>query len=339
MIEGSKSFAKQVMAAAGIPTAAARTCTTEGEAMAALARVRAAVRGEGRRAGRRQGRGGHQRPARRPWHTPGRAGTVVIEEYLDGPEVSLFALADGTTAVPLLPAQDFKRAGDGDAGPNTGGMGAYAPLPWAPPGPGRRGRWPPSSSRPSTSMRRRGTPYRGPAVRRAEPDHGGRAGGRVQRPVRRPGDPGGAGPAGHARWPALLAAAADGAWPAPAPLRWRARRGGDGGDRRRGLPRPHPANGDEITDIDEAERVPGAHVLHAGTADRRGGQLVSAGGRVLNVVGAGPDLAAARAAAYRAAGAIRMRGGWYRHDIAEAAAFDQAAPAVPGAGRGAPPGP
>ena len=60
-------------------------------------------------------------------------GTVVIEEYLDGPEVSLFAVTDGVAAVPLLPAQDFKRVGDGDPGPNTGGMGAYAPLPWAPP--------------------------------------------------------------------------------------------------------------------------------------------------------------------------------------------------------------
>jgi phosphoribosylamine--glycine ligase len=81
-----------------------------------------------------------------------------------------------------------------------------------------------------------------------------------------------------------------------------------------------PAKGDPIHGIDHAERVPGAHVLHAGTATDVAGRLVSAGGRVLNVVGTGPDLATARDVAYRAAGAIEMRGGWYRHDIAEAAA-------------------
>ena len=77
-------------------------------------------------------------------------GAVLIEEYLDGPEVSLFALSDGTTVVPLIPAQDAKRRDDGDGGPNTGGMGAYAPLPWAPDGPGRRRRWPRCCSRRST---------------------------------------------------------------------------------------------------------------------------------------------------------------------------------------------
>ena len=87
-------------------------------------------------------------------------GTVVIEEYLDGPEVSLFALADGATAVPLLAAQDFKRAQDGDLGPNTGGMGAYAPLPWAPPGLAEEVRH--TVLQPAVDeLRRRGTPYRG----------------------------------------------------------------------------------------------------------------------------------------------------------------------------------
>src|SRR5262249_59730953 len=90
----------------------------------------------------------------------GRAGTVVIEEFLDGPEVPLFALADGVTAVPLLPAQDFKRAGDGDSGPNTGGMGAYAPLGWAPPA--LAGEVLASVIQPAVDeMSRRGTPYRG----------------------------------------------------------------------------------------------------------------------------------------------------------------------------------
>src|SRR5262249_56261718 len=89
------------------------------------------------------------------------AGTVVIEEFLDGPEVSLFALTDGVTALPLLPAQDFKRAGDGDSGPNTGGMGAYAPLGWAPPGLAEEGLA--RVVQPAVDeMRRGGTPYRGP---------------------------------------------------------------------------------------------------------------------------------------------------------------------------------
>src|SRR5262249_25755053 len=131
-IEGSKSFAKQVMAEAGIPTATSFTCASEGEADRALAAFGPpyVVKDDALAAGKGvlvtedlEAARGHARAC----------GTVVIEESLDGPEVSLFAVSDGVTAVPLLPAQDFKRAGDGDQGPNTGGMGAYAPLPWAPP--------------------------------------------------------------------------------------------------------------------------------------------------------------------------------------------------------------
>ena len=136
-------------------------------------------------------------------------GTVVIEEFLDGPEVSLFAVTDGVTAVPLLPAQDFKRAGDGDQGPNTGGMGAYAPLPWAPPDLAEQTMA--EVIQPAVdAMRRRGTPYQRAALRRAGADLGRAAGGRVQRPVRRPGDAGGAGPAGQSPLAPLLAAAAAG---------------------------------------------------------------------------------------------------------------------------------
>jgi hypothetical protein len=87
-----------------------------------------------------------------------------------------------------------------------------------------------------------------------------------------------------------------------------------------------PVKGDPIDGIFDAERIQGAHVLHAGTATDVAGRLVSAGGRVLNVVGTGPDLATARDTAYRAAAAIRMRGGWYRHDIAEAAAHGLLSP-------------
>ena len=96
-------------------------------------------------------------------------GTVVIEEFLDGPEVSLFAVTDGVTAVPLLPAQDFKRAGDGDQGPNTGGMGAYAPLPWAAADlaeqiDGRRSSSPPSTRCAAAARRTSGLLYAGLAL-------------------------------------------------------------------------------------------------------------------------------------------------------------------------------
>ena len=115
---------------------------------------------------------------------------VVIEEYLDGPEVSLFALADGSTAVPLLPAQDFKRAYDGDEGPNTGGMGAYAPLPWAPEGLVDEVMDTVIQPAIDTHARATRTPYSGAAVRRPRPHQQGRARRGVQRALRRPGDPG-----------------------------------------------------------------------------------------------------------------------------------------------------
>src|SRR5499433_2108325 len=118
MLEGSKSFAKQVMLAAGIPTARARTCTSEGEAASALAEFGPpfVVKADGLAAGK--GVVVTDDRAAALAHACA-AGTVVIEEFLEGPEVSLFAVTDGITAVPLLPAQDFKRAGDGDTGPNT----------------------------------------------------------------------------------------------------------------------------------------------------------------------------------------------------------------------------
>ena len=131
-IEGSKAFAKQVMAEAGIPTAASFTCRNEAEAARALGAFGPpyVVKDDALAAGKGVLVTADLEAARAHARA---CGTVVIEEFLDGPEVSLFAVTDGVTAVPLLPAQDFKRARDGDQGPNTGGMGAYAPLPWATP--------------------------------------------------------------------------------------------------------------------------------------------------------------------------------------------------------------
>ena len=132
-LEGSKAYAKDVMAAAGVPTARAFVCESPEAASRALDELGApyVVKNDGLAAGKgvvvttdRAAALAHAAACRR----------VVVEEFLDGPEVSLFAVTDGTTVRPLVPAQDFKRVGDGDTGPNTGGMGAYSPLPWAPEG-------------------------------------------------------------------------------------------------------------------------------------------------------------------------------------------------------------
>ncbi len=321
MIEGSKSFAKQVMTAAGIPTAAAHTCTTEAEVAAALERFGPpyVVKADGLAGGKGVVVTGDLGAALAHARA---AGKVVVEEFLDGPEVSLFALADGACAVPLLPAQDFKRARDGDQGPNTGGMGAYAPLPWAPAG--LAGELMDAVITPAVSeMRRRGTPYRGLL-------YAGLAltsrGPRVVEFNARFGDPETQVVLDRLATPLSgpLAAAASGSLAGAGPLAWAPGAAVTVVVAAEGYPAA-PVTGAAIEGTDDAERVPGAYVLHAGTGTDRGGRLVSTGGRVLNVVGTGPDLHAARAAAYAAAERIQMRGGWFRRDIAAEAA--QAAPA------------
>ncbi|MFZ1287587.1 MAG: phosphoribosylamine--glycine ligase, partial [Candidatus Phosphoribacter sp.] len=135
-LEGSKSFAKEVMAAAGVPTALAHVCTTIAEVAAALDALGAphVVKDDGLAAGKgvvvTDDRSAALEHARDCLDKPG--GRLIVEEFLDGPEVSVFCICDGTAVRALAPAQDFKRVGDGDTGPNTGGMGAYSPLPWAP---------------------------------------------------------------------------------------------------------------------------------------------------------------------------------------------------------------
>ena len=316
MIEGSKSFAKQVMAAARIPTAAARTCATANEAEAALAEFGPpyVVKADGLAAGK--GVVVTSDLAAAVAHARS-TGKVLIEEFLDGPEVSLFALADGVTAVPLLPAQDFKRAQDGDRGPNTGGMGAYAPLPWAPPGLAEEIMG--SVIQPAIdAMRRRGTPYRGLL-------YAGlcltKEGPRVVEFNARFGDPETQVVLDRLASPlaGALAAAASGSLSGGGPLEWAPGAAVTVVIAAENYPGA-PVTGDHIDGIQAAERVPGAYVLHAGTATGRGGRLVTAGGRVLDVVGTGPDLAAARATAYAAAAQIQIRGGWFRGDIAAEAA-------------------
>jgi len=312
MIEGSKSFAKQVMLAAGIPTAAGFTCTSDAEAGAALDAFGPpyVVKADGLAAGKGVVVTADRAEARR--HAAD-CGTVVIEEFLDGPEVSVFALADGDSAMALLPAQDYKRAGDGDAGPNTGGMGAYAPLPWAPPG--LADEVIAVVVQPALDeLRRRGTPYSGLL-------YAGlcltSAGIRVVEFNARFGDPETQVILDRLVTPlgGLLDAAATGGLAGAGPPAWAPGAAVTVVIAAEGYP-GRPASGDQIDGLEDAERIPGAYILQAGTSATGAGPLTSSGGRVLDAVGTGRDLASARAAAYQAASLIRMRGGWYRSDIA-----------------------
>jgi phosphoribosylamine---glycine ligase len=315
-IEGSKAFAKDVMAAAGIPTAAARVCATPAGAEAALDAFGPpyVVKDDALAAGKgvvvtedRAAALAHAAACQR----------VVIEEYLDGPEVSLFAVADGRTAVPLLPAQDFKRAHDGDRGPNTGGMGAYAPLPWAPSGLAEQVLA--TVIQPALDeMTRRGAPYRGLLYAGLALTSNGV---KVIEFNARFGDPETQVVLDRLATPlaGLLNASAVGDLGAAPALAWHPGAAVTVVIAAGGYPKA-PAKGDVITIKDLAPGTQG-YLLHAGTAVH-GAELVTAGGRVLNAVGCGPDLACARAAAYAVAESAEFRGAWYRRDIAERASAD-----------------
>jgi phosphoribosylamine--glycine ligase len=313
-IEGSKAFAKEIMASAGIPTAAARVATTQAEAAAALEAFGApyVVKDDALAAGK--GVVVTEDYSLALAHA-GSCGRVVIEEYLDGPEVSVFAVADGRTAVPLLAAQDFKRARDGDRGPNTGGMGAYVPLPWVPPG--LVAEVMDTVVHPAIAeLARRGAPYRGVL-------YAGLAltskGVKVVEFNARFGDPETQVVLDRLATPlaGLLHASAVGDLGSAPALSWRPGAAVTVVLAAAGYPEA-PAKGDVITMRDVPAGVPG-YLLQAGTA-RAGADLVTAGGRVLSAVGSGPDLASARAAAYAVAECAQFRGCWYRRDIAEQAA-------------------
>ena len=310
-LEGSKAFAKDVMAAAGVPTAAARVCTTPGETAAALEEFGApyVVKDDGLAAGKGVVVTDDREAALA--HAAG-CDRVVVEEYLDGPEVSLFAITDGTTVRPLQPAQDFKRIFDGDQGPNTGGMGAYTPLPWAPAGLVEqvlRDVLQPTVD----ELARRGTPFAGLL-------YAGLAltsrGVRVVEFNARFGDPETQPLLALLESPLspLLLAAATGTLAEVAPPVWRPGAAVAVVMASRGYPESS-SRGEAITGLDAAERLDGVHVIHAGTAEA-GGDLVTAGGRVLAVVGTGHDVAAARAAAYRGVACIGFDGAQHRTDIA-----------------------
>jgi phosphoribosylamine--glycine ligase len=314
-LEGSKAFAKEIMAAAGVPTGAARVCETADEVAAALDELGPpyVVKDDGLAAGKGVVVTTDRAAALAHAATCAR---VVVEEYLDGPEVSMFCLTDGTTVLPLQPAQDFKRVGDGDTGPNTGGMGAYSPLPWAPPGLVDE-----VVERIVTpvvaELDRRGTPFVGVVYAGLALTAGGP---RVIEFNARFGDPETQVVLARLTSPlgSLLAAAATGRLAGhPAP-RWSEDAAVTVVVAAPGYPAA-PRTGDPIAGLDDVARLPDVVAHHAGTrlAD---GQLVSSGGRVLCLTARGPNLAAARARAYEAVDLVRLAGSHHRRDIAAAAA-------------------
>ena len=306
-LEGSKTFAKEVMSDAGVPTAKSFTCTTQAEIENALDAFGApyVVKDDGLAAGKgvvvtrdRAEALNHALACER----------VVIEEYLDGPEVSLFGISDGHTILAMHPAQDFKRAGDNDAGPNTGGMGAYSPLPWAP-----------SDIIEDTykqvlapmiaEMSARGTPFVGLLYAGlALTDHGTR----VIEFNARFGDPETQVLIPRLATPlaSLLYKAATGNL-GETKLQWRDESAVTVVLAADGYPSA-PKSGSSITSIPTIDQV---QIFHAGTA-MNGSGLVSAGGRVMTVTGIGSDLTEARNRAYRAISQIELEGSFYRSDIA-----------------------
>jgi phosphoribosylamine--glycine ligase len=318
-IEGSKAFAKDVMAAAGVRTASSEIVDSPARLDAALDRFGPpcgesawVVKDDRLAAGKgvvvtqnRDTARAHAASLLESGHP------VLLESYLDGPEVSLFCLVDGETVVPLLAAQDFKRVGDGDTGPNTGGMGAYAPVPWLP-SDVYQGIVDDVAKPVAAELVRRGSPfsgllYAGLAVTSQGPaviEFNCRFGDPETQSVLALLDS----PLGQ-----LLHATATGKLADFGELHWR--------------------DGAAVTVVLAAENYPGRPrvgdvvvgseadgVLHAGTARRDDGAIVSSGGRVLSVVGTGADLAEARTAAYQILGSIRLPGSHFRMDIGLAAA-------------------
>jgi len=310
-LEGSKAFAKDVMTAAGVPTAEARLCASADQVAAALDAFGPpyVVKDDGLAAGKGVVVTDDRQAAADHGETCGR---VVIEEYLDGPEVSLFAITDGTTVYPLLPAQDFKRIHDGDQGPNTGGMGAYTPLTWAPEGlvdEVRRTVLQPTVD----ELARRGTPFAGLL-------YAGLAlttrGVRVVEFNARFGDPETQPLLALLDSPLspLLLAAATGTLADVPPPSWRPGAAVTVVMASKGYPEAS-STGDPIVGTETLARDPAVHVLHAGTA-LSGGHLVTAGGRVLGVTAVGVDVPDARAKAYEGVAMISFPGAQWRRDIA-----------------------
>lgn len=315
LIEGSKAFCKEVMAQAGIATAMAHVCSDIAEAEIALDTFGApyVVKDDGLAAGKgvvvTSERSEALAHAQNCFEV---GGTVVIEEFLDGPEVSLFGISDGTTVIALQPAQDFKRVGDNDGGPNTGGMGAYSPLPWL--GESVVAEVTERVLQPmADAMKKRGTPFVGVL-------YAGLA--MTQRGIRviefnaRFGDPETqvvlsrlVSPLGQ-----FLYAAATGQLEGFAELEWKSEFAVNVVIAAQGYPE-NPVLSASISGIELAEADSHLAVFHAGTT-RVGGELVASGGRVLSVTALAPTLVQARERAYAGVAQIEIPGSHFRSDIA-----------------------
>ncbi len=319
-LEASKAFAKAVMAEAQVPTAMAKVAVNAEEAAAALDDFGApyVVKDDGLAAGKgvvvTNDRAEALAHAKSCFAV---GGTVVIEEFLDGPEVSLFVLADGRTVVPLAPAQDFKRIFDGDQGPNTGGMGAYSPLEWAPADLVQEVIE--RIAQPTIdAMAHRGTPFTGVLYCGLALTSRGT---RVIEFNARFGDPETQAVLARLKTPlgGVLLAAAKGQLDEIDQLRWAPETAVAVVLASENYPNV-PRTGERVRGLKKANAVDGVHVLHAGTASDAEGKIVSAGGRVLAVVGLAGSLDDARERAYAGMGKISLEGGQYRKDIAAKAA-------------------
>lgn len=326
-LEGSKTFAKEIMLAAGVPTGGHSVVTSVDEGLHAIRSYPAVVKFDGLAAGKGVIIAADRSEAEAALHDMLEArvfgdGEVFVEEFLVGPEVSLLALCDGDRAVPLAPARDFKRALDGDEGPNTGGMGAFSPVPEV--DAARLAQLSSIVHQPIVDeLARRGTPFHGVLYAGVMLTEDGP---RVLEYNTRFGDP-----ETQVVLPRLRSDLAE--------LMLRATRtGGLAGaeldvDHRAAVTvvlasRGYPASaskGDVIEGTGAAGDHPDRTVFHAGTAGGEGGEpLVTAGGRVLAVTGLGDGLGAARAQAYAGAEAIHFDGMQQRSDIAAAAAASAA---------------
>ena len=320
-LEGSKAFAKRIMEAAGVPTGRAAHARTSAEVEAAFDEFGAphVVKADGLAAGKgvivttdRAAALAHAEA-----YLP--AGPVLVEEFLDGPEVSLFFLSDGDTVRALAPAQDYKRLRDGDEGPNTGGMGAYSPLPWLTERFGGEQAFTEEVTRTIAEpvirqLDAEGTPFIGllyaGLVLTAD-------GVKVVEFNARFGDP-----ETQVVLPRLidplsqlLLSAASGHLedhPAPAfadavAVTVVVASEGYPGD---------PVTGRTITGLDAAAAVPGVHLAFGATTEGADGGLIADGGRVVNVVALGSTFAEASARAYEAVGHVGLEGSQHRTDIA-----------------------
>ncbi|MBC9928291.1 MULTISPECIES: phosphoribosylamine--glycine ligase [unclassified Leucobacter] len=314
-LEGSKAFAKRIMSEAGVPTGRAERVATVEAAATVLDSYGApyVVKADGLAAGKGVLVTEDRAAALDHVATWAPHGEVLIEEFLDGQEVSLFFFADGTSVRPLTPAQDYKRIFDGDEGPNTGGMGAYSPLPWLPEGfveeITETVALPTVRQLASEDTPFVGLLYCGLIVTKD--------GVRVIEFNARFGDPETqvvlprlASPLSEA-----LLASANGALDTLAPLEFSDEVAVTVVLASEGYP-GEIATGRELTGLAQANAMPGVHLVHAATARDADGGWVATGGRVLSVVGRGANFAEARARAYAAIELIGLAGGQHRTDIA-----------------------